>query len=76
MVIVPWSAVAGEVLTPSRAPTASWPLADMKPADVARELYEMDPERRAEVASALDDEQLADAFQELPEDEQVDRCRP
>ena len=47
-------------------------LADMKPADVARELYDMDPERRAEIASALDDEQLADAFQELPENEQVE----
>ena len=31
----------------------------------------MDPSRRAEVARALADEQLADAFQELPEDEQV-----
>ncbi|MDR0436477.1 MAG: PRC-barrel domain-containing protein, partial [Propionibacteriaceae bacterium] len=47
-------------------------LADMKPADVARELHDMEPERRIEVATALDDEQLADAVQELPEDEQVD----
>ena len=31
----------------------------------------MDPGRRVEVAEALDDEQLADAFQELPESEQV-----
>ena len=42
----------------------------MKPADVARELHEMTPERRAEVA-ALDDQTLADALEELPEDEQV-----
>jgi len=44
---------------------------DMKPADVARELHDMSPERRAEVASALDDSKLADAIEELPEDEQV-----
>lgn len=44
---------------------------DMKAADVARELHDMSPERRAEVASALDDRKLADAIEELPEDEQV-----
>jgi flagellar motility protein MotE (MotC chaperone)/sporulation protein YlmC with PRC-barrel domain len=44
---------------------------DMLPADIARELHEMSPERRAIVASALDDEKLADALEELPEDEQV-----
>ena len=31
----------------------------------------MSPARRAEVASALDDHKLADALEELPEDEQV-----
>ena len=72
-VIVPWSAVAAEVLQAEQSTdTKLAQLAGMKPADVARELYEMEPERRAEIASALDDEQLADAFQELPEDEQVD----
>ena len=44
---------------------------DMKPADIARELHDMSPERRNEVASALDDHKLADALEELPEDEQV-----
>ncbi len=73
MVIVPWSEVAATVLQADQSTdTKLAQFADMKPADVARELYEMDPERRAEVANALDDEQLADAFQELPEDEQVD----
>lgn len=47
-------------------------LVDMKPADVARELHDLTPERRAEVAKALDDEQLANALEELPEDEQVE----
>ncbi|HSU34480.1 MAG TPA: CBS domain-containing protein [Propionibacteriaceae bacterium] len=46
-------------------------LTEMKAADVARELHEMSPERRAEVASALDDQKLANALEELPEDEQV-----
>ena len=58
--------------TAARAPTSCWPqMEDMKAADVARELHEMSPERRAEVASALDDHKLADALEELPEDEQV-----
>ena len=46
-------------------------LAEMKPADVARELHEMSPERRAEVVSALEDDVLAEALEELPESEQV-----
>jgi CBS domain-containing protein len=44
---------------------------DMKAADIARELHDMSPRRRAEVASAMDDHKLADALEELPEDEQV-----
>ena len=46
-------------------------LSEMKPADVARELHEMSPERRAEVVEALDDELLAEALEEMPEAEQV-----
>jgi flagellar motility protein MotE (MotC chaperone)/sporulation protein YlmC with PRC-barrel domain len=46
-------------------------MADMKPADIARELHDLTPVRRTEVASALDDQQLAHALEELPEDEQV-----
>ena len=46
-------------------------MSEMKAADVARELHDMEPERRMEVAQALDDEQLASAIEELPEDEQV-----
>ena len=43
---------------------------DMLPADVARELHEMSP--NAEPRSlALNDQKLADALEELPEDEQV-----
>ncbi|MDO5535437.1 MAG: PRC-barrel domain-containing protein [Propionibacteriaceae bacterium] len=46
-------------------------LAEMKPADVARELHDMSPERQAEVVEALEDEILAEALEELPESEQV-----
>lgn len=46
-------------------------MSEMRAADVARELYELEPERRIEVARALDDEQLANAIEELPEDERV-----
>ncbi len=44
---------------------------DMKPADVARELHDLSPRRRQEIVAALDDQKLADALEELPEDEQV-----
>ncbi len=45
---------------------------DMKAADIARELHDMTAQRRREIARALDDETLADALEELPEDEQVE----
>jgi len=76
MVIVGWAEVGDLVQGAEQAnDTKLAQLVDMKPADVARELHDMEPERRAEVASALDDQQLADAFQELPEDEQVNLLR-
>jgi CBS domain-containing protein/sporulation protein YlmC with PRC-barrel domain len=70
---LPWSKVAPQLVDAEQGTAVTVAeLADMRPADVARELHDMNPERRIEVASALDDEQLADAVQELPEDEQVD----
>jgi CBS domain-containing protein len=47
-------------------------LSDLRPADVATALQDMSGKRRLEIASALDDERLADILQELPEDDQVD----
>jgi flagellar motility protein MotE (MotC chaperone)/sporulation protein YlmC with PRC-barrel domain len=70
--IVDWSTIA--LLGSDRVQGTDQLLAqmeDMKAADIARELHEMSRERRAEVASALDDHKLADALEELPEDEQV-----
>ena len=71
--IVSWSQIPNLVLN-ARQVTDHLiaQMADMKPADVARELHDMSPERRTEVAEALDDETLADALEELPEDEQVE----
>jgi CBS domain-containing protein len=70
--IVDWSMI--KILNLSHSQGTDQLLAqmeDMKPADIARELHELSPVRRAEVASALDDRKLADALEELPEDEQV-----
>lgn len=47
-------------------------LSEMKAADVARELHDMSPDRRAEVVEALEDGILAEALEELPESDQVD----
>lgn len=70
--IVDWSAI--KILAVERGQGTDQLLArmaDMKAADIARELHEMSRERRAEVASALDDHKLAAALEELPDDEQV-----
>ncbi|MGL4744093.1 MAG: magnesium transporter MgtE N-terminal domain-containing protein [Dermatophilaceae bacterium] len=45
---------------------------DLKPADLAEVIHELSPQRRAEVAAALDDERLADVIEELPEPDQVE----
>lgn len=44
----------------------------MRPADVANALRELPAKRRDEIATALDDERLADVLQELPPDDQKD----
>ncbi|MDR1214281.1 MAG: CBS domain-containing protein [Propionibacteriaceae bacterium] len=46
-------------------------LLDLRPADLARHLHDMEASRRLEVAQALDDARLAEAIEELPEDEQI-----
>lgn len=45
--------------------------AEMKPADVAQELHDLDPSSRAAVVKELDDETLAEAMEELPDTEQI-----
>jgi CBS domain-containing protein/sporulation protein YlmC with PRC-barrel domain len=72
--IVDWSEVPDfiEVPAPRDAEQQVMRLSELKPADVARELHDMDPTLRADVVAAMDDERLAEALEELPEDEQVD----
>ena len=48
---------------------------DLRTADLAEVIHELDPQRRAEVAAALDDAKLADLLEELPEDDQVEILR-
>ena len=45
---------------------------NLRVADLADVIHELSPERRAQVAEALDDAQLADVLQELAEDDQVE----
>lgn len=44
---------------------------DLKAADLAELIHGLQPQRRIQVAAALDDEKLADVLEELPEDDQV-----
>ena len=46
-------------------------LREMEPADLAAEVGRMPPARRGQLAAALDDEELADLLEELPEQDQV-----
>ncbi|MCL2424197.1 MAG: CBS domain-containing protein [Micrococcales bacterium] len=48
---------------------------DLKPADLADAVHDLEPTRRVEVALALPDERLADMLEELPEDDQVEILR-
>ncbi|MFC6713047.1 magnesium transporter MgtE N-terminal domain-containing protein [Branchiibius cervicis] len=45
---------------------------DLRVADLAEVIHDLNPKRRAEVAAALDDSKLADILEELPEDDQVE----
>ena len=72
MVILPYN----EVILPRAGGRASDALAaemeDMHAADVAKQLHDLTPQRRAEVVAVLDDEVLADALGELPNDDRVE----
>lgn len=72
--IVDWSEVPDfiEAPAPRDAEQQVMRLSELKAADVARELHDMDPLLRSRVVQAMDDDRLAEALEELPEDEQVD----
>lgn len=70
--IVDWNEVyQGGRNEPQAATTFVASHEDLKPADFAEALHEMNDKRRLEVASELQDERLADVLQELPDDDQV-----
>ena len=72
-----WNEVDGLGITETRQGTDTLlsMLSDLRAADVANALRDMPDKRRLEVASALDDERLADVLQELPEDDQISLLR-
>ena len=72
--IVDWSEVPDfiDVPVPRDAEQQAMRLSELKAADVARELHDMDAILRAAVVRAMEDDRLAEALEELPEDEQVD----
>lgn len=72
--VVRWSDVEGlaEAGEHSGATHLMALLADLKPADVANAINDLDDERRTEVIRAMDDETLADILEELPEEDQVE----
>lgn len=71
-VVVSWTEVPLLSLT-GKSATARLisEFSDMKPADIAKELHDLDSEQLVAVVQALDDQMLARAVEELPEDEQV-----
>jgi flagellar motility protein MotE (MotC chaperone)/sporulation protein YlmC with PRC-barrel domain len=74
-VIVDWESLTGFGAPEPGQQEAAALLAtfdQMRPADVARAVHELNPTRRNEVIAALDDERLADVLEELPEGDQVE----
>ena len=71
---VEWSAVTGFALEEKEqgAATLLATFEHLRPADLANTLHHLSEKRRAEVATALDDDRLADVLEELPEDDQVE----
>jgi Mg/Co/Ni transporter MgtE len=72
--IVDWRDVSGlQVDAPNQGASNLLATFDkMRPADLAAVLRDLSPKRRHEIATALDDERLADVLEELPEDDQVE----
>jgi CBS domain-containing protein len=67
--VVPWDKVP-ELFEPGPG-AAELALREMQPADLAAAVGGMPPGKRGQVAAALDDDQLADLLEEMPEREQV-----
>ncbi len=71
--VVSWKEIPDLILRTGRTPAhLIAEFTDMKPADIAQELHDLEPESLTAVIDALDDETLAEALEELPEDEQIE----
>lgn len=71
--VVSWKEIPELILRTGRTPAhLVAEFSEMKPADIAQELHDLEPDKLAAVVRALDDETLAEALEELPEDEQID----
>jgi flagellar motility protein MotE (MotC chaperone) len=72
--VLEWGDVTGLSLQdePQGATHLLAALDEMRPADLASVIHNVNAKRRAEIAAALDDERLADVLEELPEDDQVE----
>ena len=68
--IVPWQD-ARELFDAGPVAEQLASLREMEPADLAAEVGRMPAARRGQLAAALDDEELADLLEELPEQDQV-----
>lgn len=69
--IVPWRAVTGLTLSDRQGTAGLLAVFEtMRAADVATALSELPVKRQHEVIDALDDERLADVFEEMSEDDQ------
>jgi flagellar motility protein MotE (MotC chaperone) len=69
--VVPWRAVTGLSITDRQGTEGLLAVFEtMRPADVAAALLELPEKRRYEVVDALDDERLADVFEEMSESDQ------
>jgi CBS domain-containing protein/sporulation protein YlmC with PRC-barrel domain len=71
---VEWDAISGTSAPESEQGAANLLAVfdKLRPADIAALLKDLSSKRRNEIAAALDDDRLADVFEELPEDEQVE----
>jgi Mg/Co/Ni transporter MgtE len=68
--VVPWEEVATHfTVTPEYTEVAE--MRDLHPADVVARLHALSPTRQREVVALLDDEQVADLLEEMPEEEAV-----
>jgi len=68
--IVPWDKYP-ELFQASPLAEQLASLREMRPADLATAVGGMTPTRRSQLADALDDEQLADLLEEMPEQDQI-----